>query len=123
MAVKPKAGNQKRETVLNMPYSAAKNSRGSGVDELAVAYRIARGAPARRMPAIRAVLRSYLDACTAIIDGIPATRHRAMIDDYLGRLLEIRACSLAPGDWELDVLDWLWNEGAALQYLKSKNIW
>lgn len=119
MGVKPKAGGPKMETVLRRASTGGNNTQGIAVDELAAAYRVARGAPAARMPALRGVLRAYLDACAALVDGIPATRRRAKVDGYLGRLHELRSRSLQPDNWQLDVLEWLRSEGDFLQHRRA----
>lgn len=111
MVEKPKAGGPKTGTALRRASTGGKNSQGVAVDELAAAYRVARGVPAARMPALRGVLHGYLDACAALVDGIPVTRRRAKVDGYLRRLHELRARSLPPNDWQLDVLEWLRSEG------------
>lgn len=122
MTAKSKIGNPKKAAGLNDHNSSTKRSQGSGVEELAIAYRIARGAPASRMPAIRIVLHSYLDTCKAIVDDMPTKEHCAIIENYLSRLFELRACSLAKDDWKLDVLDWLRSKSSVIQHLTRKKI-
>lgn len=117
--VKPKAGGSKIAMAQRGASSWDTQSRGAAVTELAAAYRAARGVPTARMPALRSVLRGYLDACAALVDGIPSARRRVKIDDYLARLYELRSRSLPQDDWQLDVLEWLRSEGNSVQYLKK----
>lgn len=119
--MKPTAEGPSTRIALRSASSGGKNRPGQAVDELAAAYRFARGTPAARMPALRGVLRGYLDACAALVDQIPATSRRAKLECYLKRLHELRAHSLPPGDWRLDVLEWLRSEVNSLQCLRDES--
>ncbi len=116
---KPRAGGSKTAMAQRGASSSGTESRESAATELAAAYRTARGAPTARMPALRGLLRGYLDACSALVDGIPAARRRAKVDKYLARLHELRSCSLPQDAWQLDVIEWLRSEGDAVRYLKK----
>lgn len=98
-------------------YRCCDHVKGANVTELAAAYGIARGAPVVRMPAVRGVLGCYLDICVALVDGVPAARRRAKLDEYLAYLLELRSRSLPQGNWQLDVLEWLRSEVDLMEYL------
>jgi len=112
-----KTGNQHVSRMEGPARRSGRQTEGDAVNELAAAYRSARGVPAARMASLRQVIRAHLDACGALVKGQPKPMRRKRVDEYLARLYVLRAESLPTGAWQLDVLKWLRTEANSEDYL------
>lgn len=84
---------------------------------LAEAYRTTSCAPSIRMPAVRLLLREYLDGCAAVAANVPIVSRLGRVGVFLVKLRAARAQSLPDAAWQLDLLDWLWLQVTQLDNL------